>query len=94
MLIIVQSDITCDLSHQAAGSCEVPFIMKLPDPNVKYVRLIPTVIIVELETLDVTLPGWHHPLGLQPGGVSLRTFCCASMHEVTYSLIWNVVVQN
>lgn len=82
----MQADITSDLSHEAEVSFSVIFILKLSDPDVKYIWLASAVEVVELETLGVTLPVDSHPLGLQPGWVSLRTWCCASMHEVTCTL--------
>lgn len=66
-MIIIQSGITSDLPHEADGSFNVLFILKLSDPDIKFVRLAPIMVIVELETLDMTLPSWVHPLGLQPG---------------------------
>lgn len=82
-MTFTDSNITTDLSHESAGSSVVPFIVKLPDPDVKCVVLAPTVIVVKLEALDVTLAFAIHSVSLQGGGVSLHPICCVSVHKVT-----------
>jgi len=77
------SDITSDLSDEAEGSIGVLFILKLSDPDVKFIWLVPTIVILELEALDMTPPFGIHHLGLQSGWVAFLTWCCANVHEVT-----------
>lgn len=59
-----KQQLTSDLSHEAKSSFDILLILKLSDPDVKLICLIPSVVIVELETLTITLPSRTYPLGL------------------------------
>ena len=78
--------LTSYLIHEAKVSPWVRLIPELSDPDVELVCVASTMVKVELEALDVTLPCGAHSFGLQPGWVSLLTRCCASMHEVTWEV--------
>lgn len=55
---------TCDLFNEAIGPRAVGFILELSEPDVELVRLVPAMIVVELETLHLTFPRGRCPCGL------------------------------
>lgn len=91
MEVITEIYATCDLSDEAPTSSHILFTVELSDPDIHLVWLVPAVVVIELEALDVACPVETHPLGLQDGGVSLPPHHCAGMHEVTWALIYKVV---
>ncbi len=72
---------TCDLIHKSESSSAVCFILIFSDPDVELVRRMTTVIVVELQALDIAVSFRGHCLAFHFGCISLISALGAEVHE-------------
>ncbi len=72
---------TFDLIHKFESSSAVCFILIFSDPDVELVRRMTTVIVVELQALDLAVSFRGHCLAFHFGCISLISALSAEVHE-------------
>ncbi len=72
---------TFDLIHKSESSSAVCFILIFSDPDVELVRRMTTVMVVELQALDLAVSFRGHCLAFHFGSISLISALGAEVHE-------------